>query len=217
MQGKGVQMGGYGSGRQGGWPTIEQTQSIKLSIHNVMRGYDGSTPIGKKWAWSGDVPGELTAIVRPQGSHPPLVELRYRFEHFSRDTGDQTQYVDTGFSPCRFGGRRWWWACPSTHRYVTKLYLPNGAVRFLSRKAYRLDYQSRRETWLDRAHRRSGKLHRKLGWQYDGPIDFFPDKPKGMHWRTYNAICNQIEAAEQSIDSGFMMRAAKLLANYGNA
>lgn len=209
-------MGGNGSGRQGGRPTVERTNSIVLSIHKVMRDFDGVNQMTKRCTWPDSIDGEMTATIRPQETHPPLVELRYRFDHFSRDTGPQIQYIDVGWSPCPFGGRRWWWHCPKSDLPVTKLYLPNGGIHFWSRQAYRLGYLSTRETWLDRARRKSGKLHRKLGWDYDGPTDFLPDKPKGMHWRTYNALCDRIDAVEQVIDSGFAMRVGRLLAKHGS-
>lgn len=207
-------MGGYGSGRQGGPPTIERTDSVVLSIHKVMRGFDGTKPIGWKWTYS-TLDGELTAFVVPRDDRPPRVELLYRIDHYSRDTGEQSQQVQVNWTPCRFGGRRWWWICPRTGRRVAKLYLPNGGIHFLSRRAYGLTYQSTRETPIDRAHRRAARLYRKLGASYDGPCSEWPDKPKGMHWRTYNVICDQLNAVEQYIDHGFVMRASALSGRYG--
>jgi hypothetical protein len=194
-------MGGYGSGRQGGRPTTDRTESVKLSIYKVMRGFDGKTPIGRKWEYS-TIDGELTALVFPRDDRPPDVELRYRFDHDSRDTGDQVQTVQVTSSPCRFGGQRWWWICPRTGRRAAMLFLPNGGIRFLSREGYGLGYQSTRESRIDRAHRKAGRLYRKLGDTYDGPSSECPDKPKGMHWRIYNAICKQISVVERYIDRG---------------
>lgn len=202
-------MGGRGSGRSGGNATVEGTRSIKLSVHDIMRGFDGTNPLGKRLEWSGGVEGQLTAIVRPQGAFPPLVELRYRVDHYSRDTGEQTQYVDVRSTPCRFGGRRWWWECPKSGKRVEKLYLPNGGVRFLSREAYRLDYQSQRETAEDRAQRKSRRLYRKLGPDAED-CDYYP-KPKGMHWRTFNTICEQLDQASEVSNNGFFARIARLI------
>jgi hypothetical protein len=64
------------------------------------------------------------------------------------------------------------------------LYLRNGAYRFLSRGlgGYRLAYVGQRQGHLVRMHARSRKLYRKLGADYDGPLDAsWPPKPKGMH------------------------------------
>lgn len=206
-------MGGYGSGRQGGRPTTDRTESVKLCVHQVMRGFDGKTAIGRRWTYS-TIDGELAAYVIPRGSLP-VVRLQFRFDHCNRDTGDQTQFVHVTSSPCQFGGRRWWWICPRTGKRVVKLYLPNGGIHFWSREAYGLGFQSTRETPIDRAHRRAARLYRKLGDYYNGPSSEWPAKPKGMHWQTYDGICEQISAVEQFIDHGFVMRVSALLRRYG--
>jgi hypothetical protein len=35
-------------------------------------------------------------------------------------------------------------------------------------------------------------------------LDEFPDKPKGMHWRTYDRLCRIHDAAEERSDIGLM-------------
>lgn len=180
-----------------------------------MRGFDGVKPIGRKWTWSESLDGEVTAFVLPREGLLPDVELRYRIDHFSRDTCNESQTIQVEWSPCRFGGKRWWWVCPRTGARVTKLYLPNGGLRFWSRQAYGLAYQSTRGTWLDRAHGKAARLYRKLGGRYQGLSSEFPEKPKGMHWRTYNVLCDELNAVEQFIDNGFVMRASALLGRYG--
>jgi hypothetical protein len=35
-------------------------------------------------------------------------------------------------------------------------------------------------------------------------LDEFPDKPKGMHWRTYDRLCRLYEAAEERSTVGLM-------------
>jgi hypothetical protein len=37
-------------------------------------------------------------------------------------------------------------------------------------------------------------------------------KPKGMHWRTFNALCERIHAAEEEKDAAWMLGSAGLLA-----
>jgi hypothetical protein len=39
-------------------------------------------------------------------------------------------------------------------------------------------------------------------------------KPKGMHWRTFNALCNRIAAVEEAKDAAFFEGAARMLARY---
>ena len=96
--------------------------------------------------------------------------LRHNVDHASRPTGPQHYSVALVTTPCPFGGLRWWWLCPATNRLVSKLYLPNGGQRFLSRGrgAYRLAYASQRQGQLDRMHARSRKLYARLGADYYG-------------------------------------------------
>jgi len=89
-----------------------------------------------------------------------------------------------------FGGQRWWFVCPTENRRARKLYLPPGARRFRSRRAYRLAYASQREAVHDRAMRRARKLCRRLGDdQMDG---YYPEKPLRMRWATYNRILDKL-------------------------
>jgi hypothetical protein len=54
-----------------------------------------------------------------------------------------------------YGGRRWWFICPIEKIRVAKLFLPPGATRFASRKAYNLTYRSVQESgWRKRFSRR---------------------------------------------------------------
>jgi hypothetical protein len=39
-------------------------------------------------------------------------------------------------------------------------------------------------------------------------------KPKGMHWRTFNALCERIAAAEEEKDAAWMVGAAGLLSRF---
>ncbi len=92
------------------------------------------------------------------------------------------------------GGQRWWFVCPRTGRRVTKLYLPFGALRFASQHAFRLAYQSQRETPSSRAISRAFKLRRRLG--SDSGIGEHIRKPKGMHRRTFARERARVEEAE---------------------
>jgi hypothetical protein len=106
-----------------------------------------------------------------------------------------------------FGGRRWWFVCPRISQPVRTLYLPLGGRHFWSRRAYRLSYGSQRESWYDRAYRRSRKLHRRLGGD---PADAeYPDKPKRMRWITYNRLMERLEAADRVADARLVMLAAR--------
>jgi hypothetical protein len=92
------------------------------------------------------------------------------------------------------------------------LYLPNGGQQFLSRAAYRLPYQSQRETVTGRAWRTIRKLERRLGSAPGAPPDAM-EKPKWMRWRTFDALRLKREAAEDALDAD-LLRSLERLARY---
>jgi hypothetical protein len=100
---------------------------------------------------------------------------------------------------------RWWFLCPSTGQRCAKLFLPNGGRYFLSRAAYGLGYASQRGSKADRLQRKVLKLNRALGGEgeYGSPT---PQKPKGMHWRTYKRMVAQLEAVEAAADRAWLLK-----------
>ena len=64
--------------------------------------------------------------------------------------------------------------------------LYGGAV-FACRQCQRLAYASQREAPDDRACRRADKLRDRLGWEA-GILNGEGNKPKGMHWLTYERL-----------------------------
>jgi hypothetical protein len=62
-----------------------------------------------------------------------------------------------------YGGRRWWFICPSMKARCSKLYLPLGAITFASRQAYGLTYHSCQRSFRpDRALRSTERLARQM-------------------------------------------------------
>jgi hypothetical protein len=109
-----------------------------------------------------------------------------------------------------YGGRRWWFLCPTTGRRVSKLYLPIGASVFASQQAYRLGYSVQREGDLDQARRRARKARERIG---GGPnlSEQLPQKPKRMHWATYWRHVKAFQYAEERMLPLFVSSAEKLL------
>jgi len=214
-----ILMGGLGSGRTGGIPTIERTDCLVLNVNRVITPVmavlrrQGHTRIVEgdraeaDWRpinWYRD--GEVWAQVEVKlslGAGKGTAELRYDVDHFSRRTGPQHQTVQLETLECHYGGWRWFWICPTTGRRTTTLLLPNGAIQFRSRGpgGYKLAYQSERNGIDDKAHARLAKLFRKLKAEYDG-MDSWAPRPRGMHRKTYERIQQQIEAQEAILDQG---------------
>lgn len=219
-------MGGYGSGRQGGKATVEGCRSLKLNVNRVTRAVRsalrdlpegrGLTAGPSVWSWT--APGETVLCARV------LVTLRldhwrgearlqFDVDHWSRKTGPQDQVVQMETTPCRYGGRRWWWLCPVTWRRCATLYLPNGGTRFLSRGpgAYRLAYASQNSGPLERSHGRLARVHRKLGGEYDGLYSPLPSRPKWMRHRTYDRLVTEWEAQTGQHEDMWLEGAERLI------
>ena len=223
-------MGGYGSGRPATSPTIEGTASLALDVNRVMapvmralrRHGMAGVPEGQTvtlappaWRWTRAGEAEPWAEVRISLTLGPdwgEAVLSYDIDHLTCPTGPQRETVRLATSPCRFGGVRWWWVCPASGRCCAKLYLPNGGRWFLSRDAYRLGYASQRGTWIDRAHGRARRLHRKLGSDCYAFHQAIPDKPKRMRWRTYERIAAALIETEAQLDHDFIAGAERILA-----
>jgi hypothetical protein len=155
-------MGGYGSGWQGTKKDVVD-DSVVLSIKDLIRErvlVPGSYNRGSlTWRSAG---GEASA------------EFEYESELRQDGTGSLfLRYIGAGQQFCHwvslrstvphFGGRRWWFLCPLKGIRAAKLYLPAGATKFASRKAYDLTYRSCQSSWrLERVRRRTERLARQM-------------------------------------------------------
>ena len=149
------------------------------------------------------------------GPGPGFIELAHDERTVQREPEAVRYRVYLDTTRPRFGGRRYWFICPSSGRRVAKLYLPYGGSRFLSRRAYRLGYACQREDRQSRLMRKARKLRRAIGGDGEALGQGEPEKPKGMHWRTYERRLAVWVAAEARVDEAFMPRWARLLARYG--
>lgn len=192
-------MGGYGSGRSGGRPTVEDGLTLdlyKLRRDGLIReGHSGGT-----LQWTEVRSGRHIASVGYQchlGAEEGRLHLRYTTTRYDGTTHDSNYLITLTSTPQGFGGRRWWFVCPRTAKLVSKLHLPNGALTFASQEAYRLAYRSQRETPRDRSLNRAFKLRRRLG--SNGGIGEYIVKPKGMRWRTFERNMDRVRSAEDTV------------------
>jgi hypothetical protein len=75
----------------------------------------------------------------------------------------------------------------------------------------RLAYSSEAESPVDRSWRKVRKLEARVEENRTGTRYV---KPKGMHWSTFNALCDRIAAAEEEKDAAWMVGAARLLGKF---
>jgi hypothetical protein len=205
------EMGGYGSGRSGGEPTVESEFAFRIDIDALRR--DGLIRLGARAGCvirfshpCRDLKVECeTHIGSPWND---WVRLKYEMRDYWTDEllkiDDKVYLVPT--HP-HFGGLRWWFVCPHLNRRVRTLYLPRSGRHFWSRHAYELAYACQRETNFDRALRRARKLRLRLGG--DPADDEYPDKPPRMRWATYNRLMVKLVAADDVANERLTSLAAR--------
>lgn len=98
------------------------------------------------------------------------------------------------WTPCPFGSQRPWFRCPAEGCGKRVAILYQGGSRFACRHCQGFAYPSQRENAIDRNLRQGRKIAQKLG-SCDHTIASYPDKPKGMRWRTYQGLVNDANAA----------------------
>jgi hypothetical protein len=86
-----------------------------------------------------------------------------------------------------------------------------GGGIFACRKCHQLAYPSQSENFADRAVRRADRLRARLGWP--GGVLEGADwgKPKGMHWRTYERLCDEHDGLEGVVIRDFTARFSLLM------
>jgi hypothetical protein len=99
-------------------------------------------------------------------------------------------------TPCHFGGSRKWFVCPTCEGRVGVVYLEDG--KFACRKCCDLAYHSNLESRIDRLISKAFKLRHRLGCSGNltSPV---PDKPVGMHYRTYWRTIQKLIQTEKAI------------------
>src|SRR5262245_48855510 len=114
-------MGGYGSGRGGGGPTVES--ALRLDIDSMMRW--GAIRPGSHLAGGMRLNVDIDVKFESHTDDPwdSWLRLRYSMADWS---GEETKIDDRTYLATtrpHFGGLRWWFVCPRLNRRVRKLYL----------------------------------------------------------------------------------------------
>lgn len=203
-------MGGMGSGRYGGRPTVEDALALDLSRLLRDRLIRPGATIVSSLHWKNTRTGAEIASIgyscrmsADAGTFVADYAVTRRGERVP-----VTLSIGLASFPQPFGGRRWWFLCPVTGDRATKLYLPSSATKFASRRAHGLAYRSQREAPFDRACSRAWGLRGRLGIE-DGIGDFL-FKPKGMHETRWARELARIEAADEAVDA-LLLRLARRL------
>jgi hypothetical protein len=180
-------MGGLGSGswhRFNKKSTTDKCQSIDVRYLHRNGLLQPGHSFSLRWSRAGRETGSIRGIV--DSSHLPK-SMTLLYCHRSGLGGEWEEVrerLPLEWTPCAFGGERPWFICPRTDcgRRVAVLYGPGSC--FLCRHGYDLRYESQREDKMHRALRRAQKIRQRLGGSAN-MTEPFPEKPKGMHHKTY--------------------------------
>jgi hypothetical protein len=191
-------MGGMGSGSWYRFDKKTTTQECRsLDVRKLHR--EGVLEPGCRFSWSWSRAGRQIAsiggVVLGEHRTELVVLLFSRRSSPSAEWEDVQQPVELEWTPCTFGGERPWFICPGVgcSRRVIVLYGPG--KYFLCRHCYDLSYQSQRDNKMYRALHRAQDIRRRLGGSAN-MTEPFPEKPKGMHWKTYERLLWEHHEAE---------------------
>lgn len=181
-------MGGRGSGRPAGLGLTVDLCHRSNSIDLAWLQRKGLLNPGRwsKLTWS--VRGEKTGSIQ-LAKVPGGVKLNYRVRSRGGDWRSIEEVIPLVETPTNFAGRRQWFRCLACGRRCRIIY---GGTLFRCRKCQGLRYETQYEPQFARAATRALKIRERLGSK-SGIDDPFPDKPKGMHWRTYERLRDEAE------------------------
>ena len=160
---------------------------------------EGRLFAGQSFSWSWTPGGESTGTigVRMEGD---AVVLIYRARSLlASEWKSIEQRVPITWTNCHLGGRRPWFVCPVRAngqycgRRVAVLYA--AGELFACRRCGDLAYASQQEKPMFPNLRKSQRIRIRLGGSGD-PFGPFPERPRGMHQRTYLRLREQAETAE---------------------
>ncbi|MFH1505328.1 MAG: hypothetical protein ABIH08_08115 [Candidatus Omnitrophota bacterium] len=151
--------------------TVEESKSLSIQFLNKHRYFNGGIRSGGcNWSRNGEPTGSIGFTVSTLEGEE---YIRFQYTQTDRDTGEKQELdykVRLTWTPCHFGGRRWWFICPlvvngiaCNHR-VGVLYLAGGKY-FGCRHCYNLTYESCKESHKFDAMFKSMGVDPKVGKQ----------------------------------------------------
>ncbi len=199
-------MVGMGSGswlRYSSKSTVDTQHAVDiryLKKHDLLRtGHYGSL----SWSCRGKPTGSIQYRIEKSG-----ITLIYKARLNAEEWKAIKQFVPFDYTPCHYGGKRTWLLCPTCNKRVICIY--GAGTYFSCRHCYNLNFQSQHEDHHDRQMSKTHGIRKKLGGE-PGLSNPFPNKPKGMHWKTYLRLYQQAMYGEQC----FMQKAERLLGKNG--
>jgi len=182
-------MGGLGSGQWFRWDTRTTLEAVRcLDVRWLSRqGLLAGRSCVVTWHRGEQQAGSIGVTMRAG-----RVVLEYRYcPPDSEQWEPVRQGITLDWTPCHYGGQRPWFRCPGCGRRVAVLC--GRGKHFRCRHCARLPYASQGETRLARLQRKAQKLEARVA----GSVT----KPKGMHWRTWERLYEQLIEVEHAQDA----------------
>jgi hypothetical protein len=181
-------MGGLGSGNR--WDAKATTESQhRIDIRWLKKhGYLRPSARGSlSWSCGEEQTGTIGYWI--ESDH---MILSYKFRYHNGEWESVEQAIPFDWTPCNYGGQRFWFLCPECLKRVALLY--GAGIYFLCRHCYNLTYSSQQESKPDRLMRKARKIRARLGASADlsEPILF---KPKHMHQKTFDRLRREADRA----------------------
>jgi len=170
---------------------VEDSQSLdvrRLAREGFLR---PGVSAGWKWkfSWGSEASVGFTVWPSWDGTQAGAVEFRWHL-----DGAEVRQEVPIVWTPLHFGGVRPWWKCSCGRRAAWIHYRWRG---WRCRTCATLSYASQNERADYRAWRRRDKIRARLGAE-PGCHTIWPwQKPKGMHWSTFERLVAEAECADR--------------------
>jgi hypothetical protein len=137
-------------------------------------------------------------------TEPSVVILRFQCKGaVSSDWKLVEQDIPIVWTACALGGQRPWFLCTALsagvrcNRRVAKIYLGSSSV-FACRRCYGLAYASQFKSAFHRDIAKAMKIRMQLGGS-PNLCEPFPDRPKGIHARTYARLRKIYDATESRL------------------
>lgn len=177
-------MGGINSGRHWHWGAKSTTTDFhSIDVRRWKR--DGLLEPHQFFSWQWSRHGKTLASigVRTETGRVTLIySQRKRYEEWT----EEKYSVFLDWTECHLGGKRPWFRCPASGCGRRAAILYGGRI-FACRRCHQLAYPSQREAAYDRAARQAEKIREQLGWE-PGILNIAGNKPKGMHWNTFEQL-----------------------------
>lgn len=203
-------MGGYGSNR---WGNTRTRQYIGACLQLDMRTIRPHLTLRRRsliWRWALAGGGEATMGM---ATGRDAVTLSYTTQRRDAAPAAIRDEIAVEWTACTYGGERAWFRCPGCDRRARVLYLPPGGERFRCRHCHALAYGSQQVAPDERHLMQIRKIQRRLGGDAGRSFPWsLPDRPKGMHERTYERLCGALLRHEREREAILGVQMERVLA-----